>query len=1270
MANRFFKFNLEQFRDRTARSYGLRRTSYHLRVTNPPETRPTRHANIVREFEEGLTDAIDNLIEDLPDHDRIQLYLSSNRLRSAHTSAPVSVGGWRDTMGVSRQILNQISKMLNSNENFEVDDTLQLDITHVKMPEPGTGKRRWKFGMDNYTELLKKKQSVIVIQNKDELCCARALVTARAKVDNSPEYNNIKRGRESQKTQARELHSQAGVTIGPCGLKEIAQFQAILNDYQIIVISAEHGHSIVYKGPERQKQLMLLMHDAHFDVITSLAGFFSKNYFCLSCERGYFHDNIKEHNCNGKKCFACHQVDCDDFKRKLNEVPEIKCTYCNRRFYGAICQTNHLIRTASGQSADHHKKKSLCQSHKLCSECGKTKNRKHVCGENECLSCKKTVNLQQHKCYIQCSDLDEDAYDDENETHPVFVYFDIEARQDTGNHIANLVCAETDQDGEKHSFYGDTCLEEFLKWVHSVANQEDIEKVIVVAHNFKGYDGYLILEELYRQHVTNLNLIVTGAKILSAQLPNVKFIDSMNFFPMALANFPKTFGLKELKKGFFPHFFNTVENQNYKGPIPDVHYYDPDGMSPSKREEFLKWHESKVKANYMFDFQQELLTYCQSDVRLLKEGCMNFQREFKAMIGFNPMRHCITIASACNVAYRRNWMPENKIAIEPMYGWRPAHIQSMIALEWLYWEENKLKHEEQTPRIAHARNRGERRLKHGAFNDFLVDGYDEQTKTVYEFQGCFYHGCLECFPNRQQNHPKHNNKSMHMVRLQTKQKVEKLQELGYTVIEMWECQWNDLKKNNQDIGNFVSKLKLTTALNPRDAFFGGRTNAIWLHHKVKEDEEIHYMDVTSLYPWANKNMEYPIGHPEFIDQPKTTNIDRYFGVIKCDILPPYELYHPVLPYRQGKKLTFPLCRTCVETESVKPIRERNMHCNHTLEERTLTGTWCTPELNKAIDKGYTIKYIYEVWHFKEKSTDLFRKYIDTFLKLKQEASGWPGECQTEEDRAKYVTDYQKHEKIQLEPQKICKNPGKRQLAKLMLNSFWGKFGQRSNLTQVTTCDKPDLFFQILQDDSQLIHRIEIMNEEMVEIFHSFQQECDPIQINVNIFIACFTTCYARLKLYEALDQLQEQVLYFDTDSVVYVWKPGQTCITVGNYLGEFTSELQEGDHIQEFVAAGPKNYTYVTKNGETCCKVRGFTLNTRGQQVLNFTSMKDLVLMEILEPENETRTLTLNNPHKIVREPATKKIKTVEQDKQYKLVFDKRILDMNTFKSYPYGYKQ
>ena len=93
----------------------------------------------------------------------------------------------------------------------------------------------------------------------------------------------------------------------------------------------------------------------------------------------------------------------------------------------------------------------------------------------------------------------------------------------------------------------------------------------------------------------------------------------------------------------------------------------------------------------------------------------------------------------------------------------------------------------------------------------------------------------------------------------------------------------------------------------------------------------------------------------------------------------------------------------------------------------------------------------------------------------------------------------------------------------MLNSFWGKFGQRPNQTQVSSCTKPSEFFQIITDDRQVIQRIEIVNEHMVEVFYNFQEKTIPVQTNVNIFIACFTTSYARLKLYDALDTLQERV---------------------------------------------------------------------------------------------------------------------------------------------------
>ena len=261
------------------------------------------------------------------------------------------------------------------------------------------------------------------------------------------------------------------------------------------------------------------------------------------------------------------------------------------------------------------------------------------------------------------------------------------------------------------------------------------------AHNFKGYDRYFILEELYKQHVTNLQQIVNVAKTLCLELPNVKFIHSMNFFPMALSNFPKTFGIDELKKGFFPHFFNTQQNQIYVGYMPDKSYYDPDGMSTARKDEFHKWYDEKVSERYIFNFQRELLTYCQSDVRLLKQGCMKFQAQFKDIVEFNPMKECITIASACNVAYWKKWMPENKIAIEPVRGCRPQHTQYHAALTWLYWEEEKLPKCDLLPRIAHARNKGERRLVNGK-QTFLMDGYDPQTKTIYEIQGCFYHGCL------------------------------------------------------------------------------------------------------------------------------------------------------------------------------------------------------------------------------------------------------------------------------------------------------------------------------------------------------------------------------------------------------------------------------------------------------------------------------------------------------------------------------------------------
>jgi len=131
------------------------------------------------------------------------------------------------------------------------------------------------------------------------------------------------------------------------------------------------------------------------------------------------------------------------------------------------------------------------------------------------------------------------------------------------------------------------------------------------------------------------------------------------------------------------------------------------------------------------------------------------------------------------------------------------------------------------------------------------------------------------------------------------------------VVQIWECEWKHLKETNPEIQSFVNNLELNDPLNSRDAFCGGRTNAVKLYHQVTSNQKIHYIDVTSLYPWVNKTSVYPKGHPEFISQPGHTNIQEYFGLIQCKVLPPRDLYHPVLPYRQERKLLFPLCASCV-----------------------------------------------------------------------------------------------------------------------------------------------------------------------------------------------------------------------------------------------------------------------------------------------------------------------------------------------------------------------
>ena len=108
-----------------------------------------------------------------------------------------------------------------------------------------------------------------------------------ARQEKHPDWNSIRQGRERQSILAKELHQKAGVPEGLCGLSEVATFQQVIQDYQIVVLSSDHFTAIVYEGPRREKQIYWYHHDNHFDVITSVSSFLGKGYWCLECKRGY-----------------------------------------------------------------------------------------------------------------------------------------------------------------------------------------------------------------------------------------------------------------------------------------------------------------------------------------------------------------------------------------------------------------------------------------------------------------------------------------------------------------------------------------------------------------------------------------------------------------------------------------------------------------------------------------------------------------------------------------------------------------------------------------------------------------------------------------------------------------------------------------------------------------------------------------------------------------------------------------------------------------------
>ena len=699
-----YYYHIESRKKYHSKKFGMTATDHKVRFNNV-----LADFDLLESYESTLKifhHLLEEVTEGMATNDKVRFILRSEQLET-----PISLPFMTVEQLNAERVFSQIERVIQSNQEFRLNDTVTIDINHVKTPQ---GRGRSKRAIFNIRDHLKAKKSIICINNTDDFCLARALAVSIARIENDPMYYQIRNSnRPVQRERAFDLHQAANVPLGPCGIEEVKLFQNYLVNYQIIVVSGMHNNSIIYPpeppGTDEKPIISLYYHNNHFDVITTLPGFLSRNYFCQRCHKAY--DHTVDHLCSAM-CSSCRAFGC------VFEAGGIVCNECDRLFKNQTCYDHHKEPINGGG-------RSVCEVIRKCDKCGKAMDVRqirngHICGK-KCRTC--GLILQQedtdHKCYIQQLEQEEES------SYNHLLFFDFEATQEHGIHCPNL-CVVHDEEKEVALFQGKDTVKNFCEWLLTPEHKG----CIVVAHNFQGYDGYFIKEFLI-DNAIHYEIIYRGAKSLSMTVPlfNIKFIDSLNFIPMSLAKFPKIFGQDELCKGYFPHRFNKEENQNYVGPIPCQNDYGVNFMKPGEREAFIAWHDEQVANNYRYDFREEIIKYCRSDVDILRKCCLLYREMFRNETGIDPFNKALTIASYCQEVYRTNFLKKDTIAV--FNNDRQLKInQSNVAAKWISYISEK-----EDLYIQHGRNGGEKR-----FNNYSLDGYCEETQTAYEFQGCFWHG--------------------------------------------------------------------------------------------------------------------------------------------------------------------------------------------------------------------------------------------------------------------------------------------------------------------------------------------------------------------------------------------------------------------------------------------------------------------------------------------------------------------------------------------------
>ncbi|KKL89487.1 hypothetical protein LCGC14_1914180, partial [marine sediment metagenome] len=348
----------------------------------------------------------------------------------------------------------------------------------------------------------------------------------------------------------------------------------------------------------------------------------------------------------------------------------------------------------------------------------------------------------------------------------------------------------------------------------------------------------------------------------------------------------------------------------------------------------------------------------------------------------------------------------------------------------------------------------------------------------------------------------------------------------------------------------------------RESYRGGRTECFYLGEL--KDENYHIVDVNSLYPLVMRNYLYPVKYEKICQRLSVTSLNellKHKSVVAKVLIDTDE---PVYAVRRERTI-FPIGRFWV--------------------------TLVTPELFYALKHNHLVKIEQAVIY---EQANIFKSYVDRFYKLRHKF------------KSEGVPEYE-------------------ELCKKMLNSLYGKFGQKADVWEkIGDCpNEPDRVELCFTSGGGMVKQIRYLLGEIFEL-KGYEESFNSFPA-----IASQVSAYARLYLWELMKMAGKgNYFYCDTDSLI-VNEVGLCNLQnlIDNVNLGCLKIVETANHI---ILRGLKDYSTQTKNVVKGIRKNAIEISAGVYEQELWPSFKGLLR------SGETDTYTVKKVTKVLNRKYTK----------------------------------